>query len=253
VNAVGARTLLRKEIRRFLRVPGQTLASPLVSTALYFLVFGLALGARQQLTGEVPYLHFIVPGLVFMGVANNAFMNSSTSLFICKLQGTVVDLLAAPLGPGELLYGFIVGAMVRGVMVGVLTWCVAWAFAGPLLASPVVTIFFLLLTAYVFSLLGFLVALWSDKFEQVNIFPTFIMLPLTFLGGVFYPVHALPEPWRTLSLANPVVHMVEGLRGGMLGAAQGGTLVGAVLLVVLAAGSTALAVRLLATGYKLKS
>jgi ABC-2 type transport system permease protein len=253
MNSVGAQTLLRKEVRRFLRVPGQTLASPLVSTALYFLVFGLALGARPTLTGDVPYLHFIVPGLVFMGVANNAFMNSSTSMFICKLQGTIVDLLAAPLGPAELLYGFIAGAMVRGVLVGVLTWLVAWAFAGPLLANPAVTLFFLLLTAYVFSLFGFLVALWADKFEQVNIFPTFLMLPLTFLGGVFYPVHALPEPWRTLSLLNPVVHMVEGLRHGMLGQAEGGTLIGAVLLLAFAVASTAAAARLLATGYKLKS
>lgn len=253
MNSIGAQTLLRKEVRRFLRVPGQTLASPLVSTALYFLVFGLALGTRQDAVGGVPYLHFIVPGLIFMGVANNAFMNSSTSLFICKLQGTIVDLLTAPLGARELLFGFIAGAMVRGVLVGVLTWTVACFFAGPLLHSAAVTLFFLLLTAYVFSLLGFLTALWADKFEQVNIFPTFLMLPLTFLGGVFYPVHALPEPWRTLSLANPVVHMVEGLRAGMVGEAAGGTLVGAVLLLGLAVACTALAARLLATGYKLKS
>lgn len=253
MNAIGAQTLLRKEIRRFLRVPGQTLASPLVSTALYFLVFGLALGPRQQSVGGVPYLHFIVPGLIFMGVANNAFMNSSTSLFITKLQGTVVDLLAAPLGARELLYGFIAGAMVRGVLVGGLTWVVACAFAGPLLHSAGLTLFFLLLTAYVFSVLGFLTALWADKFEQVNIFPSFIMLPLTFLGGVFYPVHALPEPWRSLSLLNPVVHMVEGLRAGMVGEAAGGTFLGAAILLTLAVASTALAARLLATGYKLKT
>ena len=252
MNTIGAQTLLRKEIRRFLRVPGQTLASPLVSTALYFLVFGVAVGVRRDF-GGVPYLHFIVPGLVFMGVANNAFANSSTSLFITKLQGTVVDLLAAPLGPVELLYGFVAGAMVRGVLVGVLTWVVACVFAGPLLANVGLTLFFLLLTAYVFSLLGFLAALWADKFEQVNLFPTFLMLPLTFLGGVFYPVHELPEPWRTVSLLNPVVHMVDGLRAGMVGSAWGGVVTGAVLLLGLAAASTALAARLLSTGYKLKT
>ena len=253
MNVIGAQTLLKKEVRRFLRVPGQTLASPLVSTGLYFLVFGLTLGARQQEIDGVPYLKFIVPGLVFMGLANNAFMNSSTSLFICKLQGTVVDLLTAPLGTRELLFGFIAGAMVRGLLVAALTWGVACLFTGPLLVNPLLTLFFLLLSAYVFSLFGFLAALWADKFEQVNIFPTFLMLPLTFLGGVFYPVHSLPEPWRTVSLLNPVVHMVEGLRAGMVGSTRGGVASGAALLVLLAVASTALAARLVSTGYKLKS
>lgn len=252
MNSIGVRTLLGKEVRRFLRVPGQTIFSPLISTSLYFLVFGLTPNGTAANTEGVTYLTFIVPGLVLLGTANNAFLNSSSSLFITKIQGTVVDLMVAPLGPAELLIGFISGAMVRGLIVGLATWVVTLYFTGIHLVHPLETFAFLLLSAYVFSVLGLLAGLWADKFEQINFFPTFVMLPLTFLGGVFYSVQRLPEPFRTISLFNPVVHMVEGLRAGMLGLPLPQT-PGMVILVTLAVGSTALGYRLLKTGYKLKA
>lgn len=252
MNTVGVRTLLMKEVRRFMRVPGQTLFSPLISTSLYFLVFGLTPGGTVSATEGVPYLDFIVPGLVLLGTANNAFLNSSSSLFITKIQGTVVDLMVAPLGPAELLIGFISGAMIRGLIVGLATWATTLYFTSIHLVHPLETLAFLLLSAYVFAVLGLLAGLWADKFEQINFFPTFVMLPLTFLGGVFYSVQRLPEPFRTISLFNPVVHMVEGLRAGMLGLPLPQT-PGLVILVTLAVGSTALGYRLLKTGYKLKA
>jgi ABC-2 type transport system permease protein len=252
MNWIGTQTLLSKEVRRFLRVPGQTVASPLVSTTLYFLVFGFTLGGRQAVDG-IPYVAYIVPGLVFLGVANNAFLNSSSSLFITKIQGTLVDLLVAPLGPRELLLGFVAGAMVRGLLVGLLTWITALIFTPVHTPQVLPTLFFLLMAAYVFSVLGVLAALWAEKFEQINFFPTFLMLPLTFLGGVFYSVRHLPEPYRTVSMFNPVVHMVEGLRAGMLGLEDVDTRPGAVLLCALAAGATGLAYGLLRSGYKLKT
>ena len=252
MNWIGIQTLLGKEVRRFLKVPGQTIFSPLISTSLYFLVFGFTLNGAQTQTAGVPYLTFIVPGLVFLGTANNAFLNSSSSLFITKIQGTVVDLLVAPLGPAELMIGFVTGAMVRGLVVGLATWGVTLYFTGLHLVHPFETFAFLLLSAYVFSMLGLLAGLWADKFEQINFFPTFVMLPLTFLGGVFYSVAQLPEPFRTISLFNPVVHMVEGLRAGMLGLPLP-RVAGMTILLVLAVGSTGLAYRLLKTGYKLKS
>jgi ABC-2 type transport system permease protein len=252
VNLIGARTLLVKEVRRFLRVPGQTVLQPLISTSLYFVVFGYTLGGRQALLEGVPYVQYIVPGLVFLGVANNAFLNASSSFFITKIQGTIVDLLVAPLGPLELLLGFISGAMVRGLLVGLLTWVVALLFTGAHLVNVFQTALFLGLSAYVFAVLGLLAGIWAEKFEQINFFPTFLMLPLTFLGGVFYSVRALPEPYRTISLFNPVVHMVEGLRAGMLGLEQT-SLSGLALLLGLAATSTALAWRLLAVGYRIRS
>jgi len=252
VNLLGLRTLLWKEVRRFLRVPGQTVLSPLISTTLYFVVFGVSLGGRMEEATGQPYLPFIVPGLVFLGLANNAFLNTSSSLFIMKIQGTIVDLLVAPLGPGELLLGFVGGGMVRGLAVGLLTWAVALVFAGFQLAHPLVTLGFLLGTAYVFSVLGLVAAVWAEKFEQINFFPTFVMLPLTFLGGVFYSIGRLPEPWRTVSHFNPMVYMVEGLRYGMLGTAALAPGVGGLLLLLLAVLATVVTYALLARGYKLK-
>jgi len=252
MNVTGVKTLLGKEVRRFLKVPGQTVFSPLISTSLYFLVFGFTLGGSQVQTDGVPYLVFIVPGLVFLGTANNAFLNSSSSLFITKIQGTVVDLLVAPLGPTELMIGFVTGAMARGLIVGLATWGVTLYFTGFHLVHPFETAAFLLLSAYVFSMLGLLAGLWADKFEQINFFPTFLMLPLTFLGGVFYSVNSLPEPFRTISLFNPIVHMVEGLRAGMLGLDEGSPL-GLGLLVGLAFSATFVAHRMLAVGYRVKS
>ena len=252
MNWLGLKTLLVKEVRRFLRVPGQTVLSPLISTSLYFVVFGVSLGGRmEQVTGQ-PYLPFIVPGLIFLGMANNAFLNSSSSLFIMKIQGTVVDLLVAPLGAGEILLGFVGGAMVRGLIVGLLTWAVALLFTPLQLVHPLATVGFLVGTAYVFSVLGLIAAVWAEKFEQINFFPTFVMLPLTFLGGVFYSVKQLPEPWHTVSLFNPMVYMVEGLRYGMLGSSVFPPLLGGALLTALALLATLVTYTLLARGYKLK-
>jgi ABC-2 type transport system permease protein len=252
LNVIGARTLLEKEVRRFLRVPGQTVLSPLISTSLYFIVFGYSLGRGGAGKAEA-YLAFIVPGLVFLGIANNAFLNASSSLFIAKMQGTVVDLLAAPLSPAELLVGFIGGAMVRGLAVGLLTWAVAAFFVGVQVAHAAETLLLLLGSSYVFSMLGLLAGLWSEKFEQVNFFPTFVMLPLTFLGGVFYSVSELPPPWRTISLGNPIVYLVEALRHAMLGTSAYSPLLGGGLLAALATLSTAVAFLALRSGYKLKT
>jgi ABC-2 type transport system permease protein len=253
MNTLGMKTLLAKEVRRFMRVPGQTVLSPLISTSLYFLVFGYSLSGRVHEIEGVPYLQFIVPGLVFLGLANNAFLNSSSSLFITKIQGTVVDLLVAPLGPVELLAGFIGGAMVRGLLVGGLTWCVAMFFTGFHLEHAPATLFFLLLSSYTFSVLGVLAAVWAEKFEQINFFPTFVMLPLTFLGGIFYSVRELPSPWNHISLFNPMVYMVEGLRYGMLGRGGFSPLLGSGILMALALVATGVAWAALRSGYKLKA
>lgn len=253
MNTIGLRTLFLKEVRRFMRVPGQTVLSPLITTTLYFVVFGYSLGAAVPEVHGVRYMDFIVPGLVFLGIANNSFLNSSSSLFIHKIQGTLVDLLVAPLGPVELLLGFISGAMSRGLLVGVLTWIIAIFFTGVHLAHPLVLFALLVLLSYVFSVLGVLAALWAEKFEQINFFPTFLMMPLTFLGGVFYSVDRLPPPWRDVSLFNPLVYMVDATRYGMLSLADFSPWVGLSTLLVLSVVSTAFALELLRRGYKMQS
>lgn len=253
MNVLGMQTLFAKEVRRFMRVPGQTVLSPLISTTLYFIVFGYSISGRVQTVEGSPYLHYIVPGLVFLGIANNAFLNSSSSLFITKIQGTVVDLLVSPLGPGELMAGFIGGAMVRGLVVGGLTWLVAALFTGFSLEHAAVAAYFLILSSYVFSVLGMLAAVWAEKFEQINFFPTFVMLPLTFLGGVFYSVRELPSPWNTVSLFNPMVYMVEGLRYGMLGRSAYSPLGGGAILAGVAVVATLVTWLVLRSGYKMKA
>jgi ABC-2 type transport system permease protein len=249
---IGVRTLFAKEVRRFMRVPGQTLLSPLVTTTLYFVVFGWSLGARLREVEGVPYARFIVPGLVTLGVVTNAYLNTASSLFVMKLQGTIVDLLVSPLSYGEVLLGFLAAAVVRGLVVGTVMWAVAGAFSGFEVAHPLVAVTLLVLAAVAFAALGFITAVWASTFEQVNFFPTFFITPLTFLGGVFYSVGMLPERLRAVTLVNPVFYMVDGVRYGMLGISDAPPLAGCVLLAVLAAGSVAAAYAMLRSGWKLR-
>ena len=251
--SLGLRTLLQKEVRRFLRVPGQTLASPLVTTTLYFLVFGWSIGHRLAPVDGVPYARFIVPGLVVMGVVQNAYLNSASSLFVMKLQGTIVDVLISPLAYWEILAAFVGAAVVRGLMVGGITFLVAGLFTGFEVAHPLLALAMLLLTAVVFAGMGVASAIWAQTFEQVNFFPTFFILPLTFLGGVFYSARALPPALEPFTRANPVFYMVDAVRYGVLGISDAPPAVGVGLVVVLAAAALVGPYLLLRSGWRLRS
>jgi len=253
MNAIGFQTLLAKETRRFLKVPGQTLAQPVVTTALYFLVFGYALGGRVKELDGIPYIRFIVPGLVMLGVIQNSFLNTASSMFIMKVQGTIVDLLVAPLGTAEIVGAFVLAATIRGMAVGALTWAVAGVFTGFSVAHPGWVLVFAALVGTTFALCGLLIAIWSDKFEQLNLIPTFVITPLTFLGGVFYSARMLPEPWATITRLNPVLYMVEGLRYGFLGHASTNPWLGLGLTTSLMLVALGTVWWMVATGYKLRS
>jgi ABC-2 type transport system permease protein len=253
MNSIGFKTLLIKETRRFLKVPGQTVAQPVITTALYFLVFGFALGGMVREVEGVSYVRFIVPGLVMLSLIQNSFLNTASSMFIAKMQGTIVDLLVAPLSPMELLGAFTLAAVVRGVLVAGIVWVVAAIFTGFSIAHPGWVIAFALLVAAEFALFGLLVAIWSDKFEQLNLVPTFVITPLTFLGGVFYSARMLPEPWRAITKLNPILYMVEGLRYGVIGHADVSPWLGISLTGALTLASGALVWTMLARGYKLRA
>ncbi|MFL5307095.1 MAG: ABC transporter permease [Polyangia bacterium] len=253
MNAIGFRTLLTKETRRFLKVPGQTLAQPVVTTSLYFLVFGYALGGRVREVDGVSYIRFIIPGLVLLTVTQNAFLNTSSSMFIAKLQGTIVDLLVAPLGVGDLLAAFLSAAVLRGFMTGALVWIISGFFAGFGVVHPVWVLLYTGLIATAFAAIGLAVAIWSEKFEQLNVVPTFVLTPLTFLGGIFYSARMLPRPWDTITRVNPILYMVEGLRFGFLGTSSSSPWLGLGITAAVAAVATILSVWMLATGYKLRS
>lgn len=253
INGVGLWTLFAKEIRRFAKVWLQTVFSPLVTTSLYFLVFGVALGSRLRTVDGIPYIEFVVPGLVMLSMINAAFLNTSSSLFQSKINGTTVDFLVAPLGPAEILIAYVGAAVVRAFLVGALVWLVAFVFTGRGVADLLFTVGFGLAVSATFAVFGLLMAIWAEKFDHLAIVPSFVLTPLTFLGGVFYSVDMLPEPWRTVSHFNPLLYMVNGLRHGLLehsdvpvAGAVAATLLALVVLV-------AITWRVLATGWKLRA
>ena len=227
--------------------------APLVTTTLYFVVFGFTPGARGGDVGGVSYARYIMPGLVMLGVVTNSFANGSSSLFMMKLQGTIVDLLVAPLTYVELVSAFVLASIVRGVVVGGSMWLVGGLFTGFDVVHPGWAICFLLLVAAFFGAAGLVVAIWADKFEQLNMFPTFVITPLTFLGGVFYSVARLPSPFRELATFNPVLYMVEGMRYAIIGQSDISPWRGLVLLLIATTLVLGLAWRWLVTGYKLRS
>jgi ABC-2 type transport system permease protein len=251
--SLGFRTLLMKEIRRFLRVPGQTLATPLLTTTLYFVVFGVSIGHQLREVGGVPYARFIVPGLVLMGVIQNAYLNSASSLFVMKLQGTIVDVLVSPLSYAEILGAFVLAAVVRGLLVGGITFAVAGAFTGFEVAHPLLALAGVILAAVAFGAGGVASAIWAETFEQVNFFPTFFILPLTFLGGVFFSVAMLPPALAAVARANPIFYLVDALRFAVLGASDVSPMAGFTLVGLLAAGALTGAYMLLRSGWRLRA
>ncbi len=253
MSAIALKTLFLKEVRRFSKVWLQTVLSPLVTTSLYFLVFGVALGSRLREISGVPYIQFVVPGLVMMTMIRDSFLNTSSSLFQSKINGTITDILVAPIGAFEMVLAYVGAAMIRAIIVGTLVYLVALSFTWFPLHHIGWTLFFAIFVPATLALLGMIAALWAQKFDHLAIFPNFVLLPLAFLGGVFYSIDLLPEPWNTVSRLNPLLYMVNGLRYGFLGVADVSpvTSAGVVLvsfLMVLGAASA-----LLRSGYNLRS
>ncbi len=250
---VGTWTLFTKEWRRFMKVPGQTLFSPVVSTVLYLLVFGYALGGRLREVGGHSYFDFIVPGLVMLGILSNAFLNSSSSMMGMKLTGTIIDLLVTPLSYIDWVVAMVGAAAVRGLMVGGLTWAVAAVVSWHVsVASPLLAIAFAVLASVGFAAVGLITGLWAERFEQLNFVPAFVITPLTFLGGVFYDVSALPSVLQTISRFNPVLYVVEGMRAGLLGTSAVAPIVGLTALTLADLAVITACLVALRTGWKLR-
>jgi ABC-2 type transport system permease protein len=253
LSTIALRTLFLKEIRRFGKVWLQTVLSPLVTTSLYFLVFGVALGSRLREISGVPYIDFVVPGLVMMTMIRDSFLNTSSSLFQSKINGSIVDLLVAPIGAVEMLLAYVGAAMLRAIIVGSLVYVVALTFTWFPIHHVGWTVFFSLFVTASLALLGMIAALWADKFDHLAIFPNFVLLPLAFLGGVFYSVDLLPEPWQTVSRLNPLLYMINGLRYGFLGVSDVSPLASAAVVLVSFAVLLGITGGLLRIGYNLRS
>jgi ABC-2 type transport system permease protein len=252
-NWIGLKALYAKEVRRFMKVGLQTVGAPVVTSLLYMLVFSVATSGARAPVGGTPYVVFLAPGLIMMTVLNNAFANSSSSLLQMKMQGLVQDILTPPLSPGELTLGFTLGAMTRGVMVGVVTWLCVLPFVGAQAAHPWAIVYDGLMACVIMALAGVLAALWAVKFDHLATVTNFVIMPLTFLSGTFYSVERMPEPFRTASRFNPLFYLIDGFRYGFIGRAEQSVLLGSGFILVLAVILALVVWRLFALGYRLKT
>ncbi len=214
---VAFKTIVRKEVTRFTRIWGQTLLPPVINQTLYFIIFGTFIGSQIPEVNGVSYMAFIVPGLIMMAIINNSFSNVVSSFFGAKFMHNVEELLVSPTKNSVILLGWSVGGMLRGILVGAIVFIVSFLFTRPEIAHPGVIVLFTVLTSAVFAFGGFLNALFATKFDDVSVFPTFILTPLTYLGGVFYSVGSLPPFWQTVSKFNPIVYIIDGFRYGFYG------------------------------------
>ena len=253
VNWLGLWTLIGKETKRFWKVYPQTVVAPVVTTLLYYTVFALALGGATRMIGDIPYLSFLAPGLIMMSMAQNAFANTSSSIVISKVQGNIVDVLMPPLSALELTIGFTVGGVVRGLAVGMVSIITLTFWADLPLHHPGFVIYYALMGSMMLSLLGVVGGLWSEKFDHMATVQNFIILPATFLSGTFYSADRLPGYWKLLCHLNPFFYMIDGFRYGFIGVSDGTLGTGIILLAVSNVVLLAVAYRMLATGYKIKS
>lgn len=210
-------TILVKEVRRFMRIWQQTLLPPAITMTLYFIIFGNLIGSRIGEMSGINYMAFIMPGLIMMSVINNAYSNVSSSFFSNKFQRSVEELLVAPVPNSVILAGFVFGGVARGILTGVIVTIVAVFFTDIQVHNFWILTSIVLLSSILFSLGGFINALYANKFDDVSIIPTFVLTPLSYLGGVFFSTDLLPEGWRLVSEFNPILYMVNGFRYGMLG------------------------------------
>jgi ABC-2 type transport system permease protein len=214
---VGFQTIVRKEVTRILRIWGQTIVPPAITMTLYFIIFGELIGRRIGEMGGFSYMQYIVPGLVIMSVITNSYGNMVSSFFGAKFGKHIEELLISPQPNWVILFGYVSGALLRGLMVGAVVMAVSLFFTPIEVQHPLVLITVLLLTAVVFALAGMVNAIFAQKFDDIAIIPTFVLAPLTYLGGVFYSISLLPEFWQKVSVFNPILYMVNGFRYGMLG------------------------------------
>lgn len=231
-NLVALRTIWIKECTRFMRIWVQTLVPPAITMTLYFVIFGSLIGSRIGQMGGFSYMEFIVPGLIMMAVITNSYANVSSSFFSAKFQRNVEELLVAPVPNWIIIIGFVGGGVARAVLIGIIVTFVSMLFVDVTIYNPWIIMITLLLTSTLFATAGLINAVFAKSFDDISVIPTFVLTPLTYLGGVFYSMSMLPEFWQMVSKANPVVYMVNGFRYGFLGVSDVSYLTSVSVLVV---------------------
>jgi len=253
INMVALGTIVRREVSRITRIWTQTLIPPAITMTLYFVIFGKLVGSRIGTMHGFTYMQYIVPGLVMMSIITNSYGNISSSFFGAKFQRFVEEMLVSPMPNWVMLSGYVIGAVVRGVVVGALVLVIALFFTDLHITHWLITFFSVLLGATVFSLAGFVNAMFAKKFDDIALVPTFVLTPLTYLGGVFYSIDLLGEPWHTMSQVNPILYMVNAFRYGVLGVSDVNVVTAFAVMLAFVVGLTAIALVLLRRGAGLRS
>jgi ABC-2 type transport system permease protein len=253
VNWRAVQAIYRFEMARTFRTLVQSILTPVLTTSLYFVVFGSAIGSRMTEIGGVPFAAFIVPGLIMLSVLNESIGNASFGIYFPKWSGTIFELLSAPLGTAEIIMGYVGAAASKSVMIGLIILATSAFFVPLSIQHPVWMVIFLLLTALTFSLFGFVLGIWATSWEKLQFVPALIVTPLTFLGGTFYSIDMLPPVWRVITLFNPVVYLISGFRWSFYGHSAVDVRVSFTIIIVILASCMALAAWMLRTGWRLRT
>jgi ABC-2 type transport system permease protein len=252
-NRHGVWAIYRFEMARFTRTLWQSLVAPVITTALYFVVFGSAIGSRMSEVEGVSYGAFIVPGLMMLSLFTQSISNGSFGIYFPKFTGTIYELLSAPISPFEAVIAYVGAAASKSMLLAFIILGTAFAFVPIHIHHPIWMVAFVVLTAVTFSLFGFIVGIWAQSFEQLQLIPVLVVTPLTFLGGAFYSIDMLPGTWRTISLFNPIVYLVSGLRWSFYETADVGVRLSLVVTLGFFAGCLVVVTWMFRTGYRLKS
>ena len=253
MNFEAVRTIYLTEMARTFRTPTQSILSPVISTSLYFVVFGAAIGSRIPEVGGVSYGAFIVPGLIMLALLTQSISNASIGIYMPRFTGTIFEILSAPISSMEAVIAYVGAAASKSVMLGLIILATSYFFVPIAIVHPVWMLLIVILSAFTFSLFGFIIGLWADSFERLELVPLLIVTPLTFLGGSFYSIDMLPPAWQTVSLFNPVVYLISLLRWSFFGITD--VSIGASILVIMSFLALCLAVVswIFRTGYRLKA
>ncbi|MGE4221187.1 MAG: ABC transporter permease [Alphaproteobacteria bacterium] len=253
VNWLGLWTLYVKEVRRFLKVGGQTVAAPIITSLLFLAIFVLALGRAVETVGGVPFPQFLAPGLVMMTMVQNAFANTSASLVVSKIQGNIVDVLMPPLGAVELTLGYALAGLTRALLVGAAATAAMAVFVPLRPQDPALILYHAVAASLMLSLIGLIAGIWADKFDHLAAVTNFVITPFAFLSGTFYSIERLPEIVHRIALANPFFYMIDGFRAGFIGHADGSVGTGIAVMAAMDVLLLLVAWRLFDSGYKLRA
>jgi ABC-2 type transport system permease protein len=253
MNLYGIRAIYIFEMRRFFKTLGQSILSPVLSTTLYFVVFGSAIGSAMVEIDGISYGAFIIPGLIMLTLLSQSISNASFGIYFPRFTGTIYEILSAPLSPIEIVTGYVGAAATKSIFIGILILVTARFFVDYSIEHPLWMFGFLILTSVTFSLLGFLIGIWAEGFEKLQIVPLMVITPLAFLGGTFYSIEMLPPFWQTVTLFNPVVYLISGFRWSFYGVADVNVAISFGMTLLFLAACIAIIIRIFRTGYKLRN